>query len=234
MKNRVYFGLAALSAVVFLSACEEGKSLNSAEIQQKTEAGDMSADKYSGDEEGVQKDYLQLPYEGGTYHVDSWKLYDNLEEAGISSDSLSDYGVMLSETDKDFKFMLAEISRINTPDNEGNIPEQVNVNIFFPVMSKSLNAAFLPKTEEGAVNNIDVEHGHEPVYLDIGKIGASNYFEISTPPEEESITYSLGFFLSEEEYQAGKNGELYLWYSMDEAQTAEDLQLLFLSPELLQ
>ena len=48
-----------------------------------------------------------------------------------------------------------------------------------------------------------------------------------------NFTYSLGFFLSEEEYQAGKNGELYLWYSMDEAQSVEDLQLIFLSRESL-
>mgnify|MGYP004575595383 CR=1 FL=1 len=77
-------------------------------------------------------------------------------------------------------------------------------------------------------------NSNEAVYLDIGQIGANNYFEILTPPEGESVTYTLGFFLSEEEYQAGKNGELYLWYSMDEAQSVEELQLLFLSPESLQ
>ena len=100
-------------------------------------------------------------------------------------------------------------------------------------MLKNLSAAYLPEAEPDMVSRIDMEHGYEPVYLDIGEIGASNYFEISIPPEGESVTYSLGFFLSEEEYLAGKNGELCLWYSMDEAQSVEDLQVLFLSPELI-
>ena len=233
MKKRVCFCAVMLSAVVFLSACEEGKPLNLTETEQKIEAADMSTEKNSTDDELFQRDSLQVQHQGGTYHVDSWELYDNLAEAKISVDSLSDYGVMLSETGNDFKFMLVTISRTSTADYEGDFPDQANVNIFFPVTLKNLEAAYLPEAEPDTVSRICMEHGYEPVYLDIGKIGASNYFEISTPSEGESVTYSLGFFLSEEEYQAGKNGELYLWYSMDEAQSVEDLQLIFLSRESL-
>lgn len=234
MKNRVLFLVVMLSAVVFLSACEEGKSLNLAETEQKTEDADISTEKYSSNDELFQRDSLQVQYQGGTYHVDSWKLYDNMAEANIPIDNLSDYGIMLNEAGNDFKFMLVTISRTSTADSEGEFPKKSNVNIFFPVTSKNLDAAYLPETEPDMVGRIYMEHGYEPVYLDIGEIGASNYFEISTPSEGETITYSLGFFLSEEEYQAGENGELYLWYSMDEAQSVEDLQLLFLSPESLQ
>lgn len=233
MKKILWFLGVTLSTVVFLSACEEGKPLNYTETEKNTNT-DMRTESHSNTDELFQKDSLQVEYEGGTYHVDSWKLYDDLTEANISIDSLSDYGVMLSETGKDFKFMLATISRTSTADYEGNFPEQSNVNIFFPVTSQDLNAAYLPEAEPEMVSRMSMEHGYEPVYLDIGQIGANNYFEISTPSEGESITYSLGFFLSEEEYQAGENGELYLWYNMDEAQSVEDLQLLFLSPESLQ
>ena len=166
--------------------------------------------------------------------MESWKLYDNLDQAGLSADSLSDYGVMLTETGKDFKFLLVTVTRTSTADYEGNFPEQVNVNLFFPVTLANLRAAYLPEAEPDAVSRMEMEHGYEPVYLGIGKSGANNYFEISAPPEGESVTYSLGFYVSEEEYQAGENGELYLWYSMDEARSADELQLLFLSPELLQ
>ena len=55
---------------------------------------------------------------------------DNLAEANISIDSLSDYGVMLSETGKDFKFMLVTINRTSTADYEGDFPDQAYVNIF--------------------------------------------------------------------------------------------------------
>lgn len=233
VKRRVCFFVVMISAIVFLSACEEGKPLNLSEKEKKTEDADMSKDKYSSDDELFQQDSLQVQYQGGTYHVDSWKLYDNLAEANISIDSLSDYGVMLSETGKDFKFMLVTISRTSTADYEGDFPDQVYVNIFYPVTLKNMSAAYLPVAEPDMVSHIYMEHGYEPVYLDIGETGASNYFEISTPSEGESVTYSLGFFLSEEEYQAGENGELYLWYSMDEAQSVEDLQLLFLSPKSL-
>lgn len=235
MKKRVWFLGVTLFSAVFLSACEEGKPMNFTETEKNIEEEtDMSAESHSNTDELLQQDSLQVGYEGGTYQVDSWKLYDNLTEANISIDSLSDYGVMLSETGKDFKFMLTTINRTSTPDCEGNFPEQVNVNIFFPVTLQNLNGAYLPEAEPAMVSRMSMEHGYEPVYLDIGEIGANNYFEILTPSEGEYITYSLGFFLSEEEYQAGKNGELYLWYSMDEAQSVEDLQLLFLSPESLQ
>lgn len=233
VKSRIRFLVVMLSAGAFLCACEEGKPLNLSEKEKKTEDADLSTDKYSSDDELFQRDSLQVQYQGGTYHVDSWKLYDNLAEANISIDSLSDYGVMLSETGKDFKFMLVKISRTSTADYEGDFPDQAYVNIFCPVTLKNLSAAYLPEAEPDMVSRIDMEHGYEPVYLDIGEIGASNYFEISIPPEGESVTYSLGFFLSEEEYLAGKNGELCLWYSMDEAQSVEDLQVLFLSPELI-
>lgn len=234
MKKRVFFWGVTLFSAAFLSACEEGKPMNFTETEKNIEETDMSAESYSNTDELLQQDSLQVGYEGGTYQVDSWKLYDNLTEANISIDSLSDYGVMLSETGKDFKFMVTTISRTSTPDCEGNFPEQVNVNIFFPVTLQNLNGAYLPEAEPEMVSRMSMEHGYEPVYLDIGEIGANNYFEILTPSEGEYITYSLGFFLSEEEYQAGKKGELYLWYSMDEAQSVEDLQLLFLSPESLQ
>lgn len=234
MKNRVLFLVVMLSAVVFLSACEEGKPLNLAETEQKTEDADISTEKYSSNDKLFQHDSLQVQYQGGTYHVDSWKLYDNMAEANIPISNLSDYGMMLNEAGNDFKFMLVTISRTSTADSGGEFPKKSNVNIFFPVTSKNLDAAYLPETEPDMVGRVYMEHGYEPVYLDIGEIGASNYFEISTPSEGETITYSLGFFLSEEEYQAGGNGELYLWYSMDEAQSVEDLQLLFLSPKSLQ
>lgn len=223
-----------LSAVVFLSACEEGKPLNFTETKKNIEDTDMNTVSHSNTNELSQQDSLQVKSEGGIYYLDSWKLYDNMAEANISIDSLSDYGVMLSETDKDFKFMIVTISRTSIADYEGNFPERVIANIFFPVTSKDLNTAYLPETEPGMISHMNIEHGYEAVYLDIGQIGANNYFEILTPPEGESVTYTLGFFLSEEEYQAGKNGELYLWYSMDEAQSVEELQLLFLSPESLQ
>lgn len=229
MKRKVWFWSVMLSAAVFLSACEEGRPLNVTETEQNAE----DVGKYSNDEEPLQEDSLQIQYQG-IYHVDSWKLYNNLEEANIPVDSLSDYGAMLSETGDDFKFMLVTISRTSTADYEGDFSDQANVNIFFPVTLKNLSAAYLPETEPDMVSHMDMEHGYEPVYLDIGKIGASNYFEISIPPEGESVTYTLGFFLNEEEYQAGKNGELCLWYSMDEAQSVEDLQLLSLPPELIQ
>ena len=224
----------ALSAVVFLNACEEGKPLNFTETKKNIEETDINTVSHHNANELFQQDSLQTKSEGGIYYLDSWKLYDNMTEANISTDSLSDYGVMLSETGKDFKFMIVTISRTSTADYEGNFPERVSTNIFFPVTSKNLNTAYLPETEPGMISHMNIEHGYEAVYLDIGQTGANNYFEISTPPEGESITYTLGFFLSEEEYQAGKNGELYLWYSMDEAQSVEELQLLFLSPESLQ
>lgn len=230
MKKRGYVCILMLSAVVFLSACKEGKPLSLTEAEEKIGVTDANT-RYSASDELFQQDSLQLQYQGGTYHVDSWKLYDNLTAANLSVDDLSDYGVMLNETDNNFKFMLVTINRDSTADYEGDFPNQTNVNIFFPVTSENLNAAYLSEAEPDTVSHIYMEHGYEPVYLDIGKVGANNYFEISLPPEGECITYSLGFFLNEDEYQAGENGELYLWYSMDEAQTVKDLQLLSLSSE---
>lgn len=229
MRVRKYIGFGAglLFFAAGLSGCGEGQRSDSIVTEEQV-TEDTNAANDESDDAAAQDEVLQFEYPGGSYRVESWKMYNNLAEANISAESLSDYGVAWYDADNNYKFMLVTMCRTSTADFNGDFPEKGYVNIFIPITQESIDAAYLPEAAEDTISHLQIEHGYEPVYLDEGQIGQSNYFEIAFPTEGNSITYTLGWFLTDEEYQAGINGELYLWYAMDEAQSTDELQMLSL------
>lgn len=250
-KKRACFLGTLLLAALLLGGCDEGKPLNSAErsiqetentgsdiqepdvpeTEQPTAASAEHADPVDADQ-SIPDCSLEIRYAGGNYQIDRWELYENLSEASIPAENLTDFGISLYEADNHYKVLLVTMTRTSTPDLFGDVAEQGYVNSFVTVTQERLDGVVLPESEEDTVRRMQIEHGYDPIYMEHGQIGKKEYFRMDFPPEGESVTYTLGWFLNEEEYEAAKAGALSLWYTMDEAQSVEELQLLPLPLEL--
>ncbi len=242
MKKRCV-GIMLVCLLAVLSAgCGEGKPIDndppaiSEGYSEKGTAG-QSADltNDTGGDAGFwhAEDTLQLRHGGGTYRVEKWELYKGLQATGISEEHLSGTGVTAEEA-QGADILLVTMTLTGASDVEGETEETTYVNNFLPVTQTAIHDAYLPEAEPDEENRLVIEYGQAPFYLDQGKPGEQNYFEIATPAEGESVTYTVGYILSQEEYTAAGDGELYLLYGLDAPQKAEDLQLLCLSSDSLQ
>lgn len=168
---------------------------------------------------------------GGIYRVVSWSLAETLEESGTSAEGMTESERELLSGDSFGGILLVTMEMMNTPDYSGNVAEEFYANGFKPVTRVAIENAYLPEAEPDTEPRLCVEEGNYPYYLDITDGDEKGYFRLDAPAEGETITYTIGYVLSETEYAAAKSGELYLWWTNDMSKTGEDMQMLWLSPD---
>lgn len=237
MKKRCLYPVILAAFSLLVTSCDEGKEIvrDREEYNIGTEFSNNSEPPKvtQSVESTTEGNILELRFHGGIYQVENWTLYKSLADAGIAEGEWAETGIDL-ECDTIADILMVTMTMTNTPDIFGEIEEEIYLNNFLPVTKSAIDSAYLPEPEPETVNRIHLEYGKEAMYLNIGQFGTNSYFAVDTPVQGDSMNYKIGFVLTEDECIAAKEGELYLWYSMDEAQSVEELQLLYLSLDLFQ
>ncbi len=212
MKTLKCIPILALSCMLVLTACSEGAVLPST-----TESGAQTASEASDTvdtgSETDETNRLETPLTGGVYQVESWTLKDTPADAGLIFDKMSP-----SVEEKDFQSMknllLVTMNYTSTKDSEGNVEKTALVNNFCLVPTDALQKLpkDLTKSEDfyndfGQIQDASVA---EPVYLDCGKPGQDTYFEMATPSEGETKTYTMAYSLPDDIMKQAENGNLSL------------------------
>jgi hypothetical protein len=247
MKNKKLLTL-LLSGVLLLSGCSEGAAITSSVSSLPSEApmssgsvtsipseapaasGSVSANQPSSSNRFEDK------IGGGIYQIESWSLADSPQAAGIS---LEEMDPMVEEDDyKNMNhLLLVTMNYTSTPDSYGKLEPTVMLNNLSTLtQANRLELEKMAETNTSDSSRYDL-FGSDAIYLDKGNGGRGdqNLFEMNTPEEGKSVTYTLAYSLSEDDYQAAQNGQLYLYPPEGDVEgSKEDVasRALLLAPDL--
>lgn len=156
------------------------------------------------------------------YRVDSWSLYDNWADAGISEEQLSASSYPVGDSG----ILLVTITQYCENRNEISLGrEYMGVANFQPVAQSQIDGA---KNSDDLQKYLYIETdiGRAPSYLDQPGPSEREYFYYFAPNAGESVTYTLGFVLSDTTRVAAENGTLLLWYTANGMPASADEMLL--------
>ncbi len=214
MKNKKLLTL-FLSGVLLLSGCSEGTAVTSSVSSIPSEApaspGSVSANQPSSSSRLEDK-----LVSGGVYQVENWSLSDSPQAVGIS---LEEMDPIVEEND--YKNMdhllLVTMQYTAAPNIDGELLSTFLANNFSPMTESNLSAMEELMKKKKDDDQYPPLYGSDAVYLDKGngKRGDQNYFEINSPENGKSVTYTLAYHLTDDEYQAAQNGQLYLYAMID-------------------
>lgn len=223
MKNHLYYIPLLFLTILLLSGCNEGKAITADPSQSRT-TENLTAESASS----VSENQVSAVLHGGMYQVESWSIKDSPEKAGLELSQLAP-----TVDEKSYQAMknilLVTMCFTSTPDLDGEISQTTLLNNFLPVTASGIDVVKTALSDPD--QNYDDPFGSEAIYLDIGKPGQSNYFEIDTPSEGSSVTYTLAYSLSDDECRAAEDGELYLILVSEEMDKDKALPLLHLTEE---
>lgn len=223
MNTKLYYLPLLFLSILLLSGCSEGKAITADPSQSRT-TENLTAESASS----VSEEQVSAVLHGGTYQVESWSIKDSPEAAGLELSQLSptvdknSYQAMKN-------ILMVTIRFTSTPDLDGGISQTTLLNNFLPVTASGIDV--VKKALSDPDQNYDDPFGSEAIYLDIGKPGQSNYFEIDTPTEGSSVTYTLAYSLSDDERRAAEDGKLYLILVSEEMDKDKVLPLLHLTED---
>ena len=153
------------------------------------------------------------------YSVESWALYDDWTDAGISSDQLSNsYPVGESG------ILLVTITQYCQQRNDAIPLDHMNVGSFQPLAQSQIDSSYVDDFM------LNIEYEFPASYLDktglTGDTSDSAYFYYPVLGTGEDTTYTLGFVLSETTRAAAEDGTLFLSYMNGMPTSKDDLLLL--------